>query len=137
MDDNQRTLNELLEQGALTIDSWLKLTTGFNNNHEEVIKAAIADMVRTSKKYGIHEVLDALTSYVCNRPATTQSELAADVEDIKKLLRKHDEMLSELIRSTGVFSTMAKAIKYRMDGNNAYTMGRLAEHFRNTSSQQD
>ena len=134
MDDNQRTLNELLEQGALTIESWLKLTAGFNHNHEKAIKAAITEMIRTSEKYGVHEVIDALTSCVCNKPAITQNELAADVEDIKKLLRKHDEMLAELIRITSVFSLTAKAIKYRMDGNNTYTMGRLAEYFKDVAS---
>ena len=137
MDDNQRTLNELLEQGALSIESWVKITLGFNNNREDAVRAALIELCRTSKKYGVHEVIDALTSITCNKPASTTNELSDEVERLKELVAKHDQMLGELIRMYGAFSIMAKAIRYKVEGDSAYVMARVLEHLKEQDKEQD
>ena len=132
VDENQQTLNELLEQGALTLVSWLKITIGFNNNRDDQVRAAIEEMTRKSKRYGIHEVIEALATLACTKTVRTEGELAEEVDRLKQLVRKHDEMLGELIRFTSAFSNMAQAIRWKMDGNDTYRlaaiMQRLQEH---------
>ena len=76
-------------------------------------------MVHSSENYSIHEVVDTLTAVACHKPITSTNNLATEDECLKSFIEKHNEMLSEMIRMSAAFSTMAKAIRYKMKYNNA------------------